>query len=536
MAGIEATNRTPGNEAKDLKSESDTKPKDHQPPAADDEHKTPKKRRKVNHACLYCRRSHMTCDLERPCTRCLKRNIGHLCHDEPRDHESRKAKSVIAPSTVGQSDTQSQSDLGRSAMDTTAAGPMGPPAFDASISSRPAHAAKSAFEAAALGAGTSLQLVQPTGVSSIQANALSSTMSQCRSLDPLTAALFSSELKLASVVAFPENWLAGQNHYHDMHNFHPNYQQMPPEVTNEFNLLNEFLQTSLLDDGGLVTDDQNPLLGNNSNINSDPLARFQSNAGLLPPSAIQGGPMPTPNAEQAKTISRPASVLPADKTREYYLEAADPHGNESPDQRMTGILQAKLDAGLLKPFNYINGYARLSSYLDTHVTPTSKTKILRQIERFRPKFRERIQHLTTLDLLRVEFWFEQSLMECDRLFASMAIPACCWRRTGEIFRGNKEMAELINVPVESLQGGKIALHQILTEDSNVRYWEEFGTIAFDQAHDSLITACSLKSPDDKSDLPVTNCCFSFRIRRDDHKMYVFQHCLTLSVLISAARV
>lgn len=22
---------------------------------------------------------------ERPCTRCIKRNIGHLCHDEPRD-------------------------------------------------------------------------------------------------------------------------------------------------------------------------------------------------------------------------------------------------------------------------------------------------------------------------------------------------------------------------------------------------------------------------------------------------------------------
>ncbi|KAJ6177749.1 hypothetical protein N7519_008210 [Penicillium mononematosum] len=25
-------------------------------------HSSPKKRRKVNHACVYCRRSHMTCD------------------------------------------------------------------------------------------------------------------------------------------------------------------------------------------------------------------------------------------------------------------------------------------------------------------------------------------------------------------------------------------------------------------------------------------------------------------------------------------
>lgn len=64
------------------------------------------KRRKVNHACLYCRRSHMTCDEGRPCQRwyvppfldltcrstldkyqpllSIKREIGHLCHDERR--------------------------------------------------------------------------------------------------------------------------------------------------------------------------------------------------------------------------------------------------------------------------------------------------------------------------------------------------------------------------------------------------------------------------------------------------------------------
>jgi hypothetical protein len=52
----------------------------------------------------------------------------------------------------------------------------------------------------------------------------------------------------------------------------------------------------------------------------------------------------------------------------------------------------------------------------------------------------------------------------------------------------------------------------------VRYWEEFGTIAFDPAHDTLLTACSLKNPSDTSDHPVVKCCFSFTIRRDDHKL------------------
>ncbi|KAK1761226.1 hypothetical protein QBC47DRAFT_369414 [Echria macrotheca] len=491
MSGIEATKRTTGNEAKDARSESDTKPKDHHALAADDEHKTPKKRRKVNHACLYCRRSHMTCDLERPCTRCIKRNIGHLCHDEPRDQESRKSKSVLAASSVADSDTQS--DLGRPAMDQNQQPSMGPPAFDTSMSSQPGHAAKTAFDPATLGAATPLQLVQPTPVSGIQASALSSTMGQ--------------------FPGFPDNWLTGHNPYHEMHNFHANY--LPVEVSNEFHLLNEFLQTSMLEETSPLPD-ENPLLGTNQ---SDALRGFQGNAGLLPPSAIQGSPMPPPNADHAKAIPRPASALQnTDKTREYYLEAADPHGNDTPEERMKAILQAKFDAGLLKPFSYVNGYARLSSYLDSHVAPASKHKILRQINRFRDKLRERILPLTNWDLILVESWFEKSLMECDRLFASMAIPACCWRRTGEIFRGNKEMAELIGVDVDDLRAGKVALHQILTEDSMVRYWEEFGTIAFDEAHDSLITACSLKNPEDNSTHPVLNCCFSFRVRRDEHKI------------------
>ncbi|KAG1766242.1 hypothetical protein EV702DRAFT_1204262 [Suillus placidus] len=55
-------------------------------PEANDPGKKSKttKRRKVNHVCLYCRRSHITCDEGRPCQRCIKHEIGHLCRDEQR--------------------------------------------------------------------------------------------------------------------------------------------------------------------------------------------------------------------------------------------------------------------------------------------------------------------------------------------------------------------------------------------------------------------------------------------------------------------
>ncbi|SCO15579.1 uncharacterized protein FFB20_14784 [Fusarium fujikuroi] len=59
-----------------------------------------------NHACVYCRRSHMSCDLGRPCTRCIKRNIGHLCHDERFDTGLQKGKST-QPGQTAQTNTTS---------------------------------------------------------------------------------------------------------------------------------------------------------------------------------------------------------------------------------------------------------------------------------------------------------------------------------------------------------------------------------------------------------------------------------------------
>ncbi|QPC67317.1 hypothetical protein HYE67_009548 [Fusarium culmorum] len=463
-----------------------------------------KKRRKVNHACVYCRRSHMTCDLERPCTRCIKRNIGHLCHDEPRDADSKKAKSVQssqsmqASSVVDESDAQS--DMARSSISSTMGPP--PPTFDTT------RQRGSKSFGGVLGQGSPLSIVQPSQVSGLQGNELNNGGSS----------------NANQFVGFQDAWVTAQNHFHDMHSYHPNY-LIAPEVTHEFNLLNDFLHTSLLDDGGVSSEDQqSSAFKRTSQSQSEMLPRFGNNnnpmtaGGSNSMTNMSGSMLPPPPNKEGKNIPRPGSVVPVDKAREYYLQAADPSGNDTPEERMGRVLRAKYDAGLLKPFNYINGYTRLGTYLDSHIAASSKSKIIKTINSFRPKFREKAQALTDMELVYVEMWFEKQLMDYDRVFASMAVPACCWRRTGEIFRGNKEMAELIGVSVAQLRDGKIALHEILTEESMVRYWEEFGTIAFDPAHETLLTACSLKNPSAESTHPIVKCCFSFMIRRDEHKL------------------
>lgn len=124
---------------------------------------------------------------ERPCTRCLKRNIGHLCHDEPRDPDSKKAKSSHAPSAVDDSET-TQSELARRSIDQSAVGSMGPPP--------PFDRKASAFGAAVLGQGNPLHIVSP--VSGMPGNG--SNMNQCRSLPPRYP---SRLLRLGAALALP---------------------------------------------------------------------------------------------------------------------------------------------------------------------------------------------------------------------------------------------------------------------------------------------------------------------------------------------
>lgn len=426
----------------------------------------------------------MTCDLERPCARCIKRNIGHLCHDEPREPESATKKSKSQHSNSAAEDVGSPPDQSQANVESGMSNSFEEQSQDTSLDLGTITASQ----------GGPLQIVQPSPVSGIQANALNSVSNQ--------------------FVGYSNDWLGSQNQFHDMHNYHPSYMFNAPEVNNEYNLLNDFLNNSLLDDGALLPDDTSNFYTDQPGVMLPGVANNNAGpSGTQPQATLQ-----PPGNPQGNSISRPASVIPTDKTREYYLQAADPTGNDAPEERMQRLLRAKYDAGMLKPFNYVKGYARLSAYMDSHLHAAQKQKILRQLDRFRPKFREKVQELTDIELIYVEMWFERSLMEYDRVFASMAIPACCWRRTGEIFRGNKEMAELIHVPIEKLRDGKIALHEILAEESLVNYWEKFGAIAFDPAQKALLTFCSLKNPDDQSKDPTIKCCFSFTIRRDDHKI------------------
>lgn len=73
----------------------------------------------------------------------------------------------------------------------------------------------------------------------------------------------------------------------------------------------------------------------------------------------------------------------------------------------------------------------------------SALKYSREADPSRPRAAQAIASgLTDLDLVFIEEAFERLLLDYDRVFSSMGIPSCLWRRTGEIYKGNKEFAAL----------------------------------------------------------------------------------------------
>ncbi|CCH44243.1 hypothetical protein BN7_3804 [Wickerhamomyces ciferrii] len=328
------------------------------------------------------------------------------------------------------------------------------------------------------------------------------------------------------------------------------YNQQPfffsEHAGSEFSSLNEFL--SMLDDPDLIgagasannefnLSNNNNNLGTNSLFNNTPnnLSASHSltnlsltnlsmlNTPILGPTSNQivsgtgsGGSSQYPIALYQHSSAASNHQQVSDSARDkFFLTAADPSTEISPEERLKQVINAKLEAGLLQPYNYAKGYARLQGYMDNYMNQSSKQRILKPLSIFRPAFRAIARTLKDVDLILVEENFERMLLDYDRVFTSMAIPACLWRRTGEIYRGNKEFASLVEVNADDLRDGKLAIYELMSEESAVNFWEKYGAIAFDKGQKAVLTSCNLRTRDGRR---RKTCCFSFTIRRDRYNI------------------
>ncbi|ODQ47428.1 hypothetical protein PICMEDRAFT_31285 [Pichia membranifaciens NRRL Y-2026] len=441
-----------------------------------------KKRKKVGSACVYCRRSHMNCDESRPCKRCIKRDIGHLCHDDgpkpkPKDGSFLTTNDPHSPDG-SKNDTKTASS---GALDNQLA---------------------SSLQANFLPSSTALNQ-QPFFYSEhagSEFNSLTEFLSMIDDNDMMDTISLTNDPMLQKLEA--TNYLSGfTNSTANLQNM-MNHQLNGPSQSHQFPM----------EDGKLQQQQKQ---------------QQQQQQRNLPYEATnyQDAPFKTPSQQQAQLFSQKSPTLQkapqntphiSDAARDkFFLTAADPTTEISPEERLKQVINAKLEAGLLKPYNYAKGYQRLQTYMDKYMATSSRARILKPLSTFRPGFRAIAKTLKDIDLILVEESFERMLLDYDRVFTSMAIPACLWRRTGEIYRGNKEFASLVDVSIEDLKNGKLTIYELMTEESSVNFWEKYGSIAFDKTQKAVLTSCNLRTKDGRK---KKNCCFSFTIRRDRYNI------------------
>ncbi|KDN38564.1 hypothetical protein K437DRAFT_291790 [Tilletiaria anomala UBC 951] len=577
--------------------------------------KKEQKRRKVSLACVYCRRSHMTCDDSRPCKRCIKRDIGHLCHDRP-----------PAPASASQDGTSWHSEGTRSSgqaafkIQESAAGKRDSSEStsrlanspNAGLTGLPASAMPSAFSADTTGPQNLLEFSQQAGTShGLGTGMMAGVSSEGSGMAPLPLASigtgppgfatlsfgplnFSAAAALSAsngaLVGTANSWSSsfrsglGGASWLGLGGG-PTSLGADGMVTqgdsaggNEFNILSEFLES--LDGGASFLSPGAPGAGSFANATNAPSSPYASLPGgdagangvkgegeelvnfdgstsaadgamsgadvsadvLNGYSTVQGceksGPLkdgqgttmdangqrrqqsnvpegPFPGTSTAGIVTNAPTTAAAtsagqgnstsasapaagpslnwtSKTERFFLTAAD-QKDGTRDERLGKVIQAKYEAGLLRPYNHVNGYARLNRWMERNVSPASRRRILKPLSVFRPAFRAVAQSLTNIDLIYIEEAFERLLLDYDRVFSTQGIPACLWRRTGEIYKGNKEFAELVGVQIDALREGRLCIYELMAEESAVNYWEKYGAVSFDPGQKAVLTTCVLKT-------------------------------------------
>ncbi|BGP30704.1 Transcription factor [Rhodotorula toruloides] len=477
-----------------------------------------KRRSKVDSACRFCRRSHMQCSGERPCARCIKREIAHLCTDEPIAglDASQKGGAASASPAPPAHPPQSTAPLQQASV---SAAQTSPPVASLASPSRSAIDGNSMLNTLGLDMGDALSNVAAAAESFPNMLANSSLFGASQggfgaastSQAGARPSLFATDFNPAMLDLADNGLGAGLG------------LDMTMNGDGEFHGLglSEFLQS--LNDTPIFGADQ-ASTAQNGQIGGLPI---NTDTGLTAPPGSGVGE----GKDKGKSTGPSVPGSPINKTERFLLTAADQKDGSRSD-RLARVIHAKFEAGLLKPYNHVAGYTRLMKWMADNMSASSRQRTLHTLSEFRPTFRAIASGLTDLDLVFIEEAFERLLLDYDRVFSSMGIPACLWRRTGEIYKGNKEFAALVGVPIEHLQGGKLAIYELMAEESAVNYWEKYGNIAFDASQKAVLTSCVLinqsvlsrkrkKAGANKAKVledAMVNACFSFTIRRDSYSI------------------
>ncbi|ODV77558.1 uncharacterized protein CANTADRAFT_91987 [Suhomyces tanzawaensis NRRL Y-17324] len=479
-----------------------------------------KNRRPASRACIFCHEKHLQCSNERPCKNCVKRKLGHKCHDTVR----KRAKYL----NNSKSSTNSSS--------TANSSPPGTPQGEAGSPRHPQYDIK--FEATS--SAPTRNVTYPEEPPRYPPNTVLNTTN-----DVLNKLLFDtnqddSDAHTPPIQPHPRSQSRLKT------SFSSNY------LNQEYLMLGDIIlqskpsspspsNTSASEHNSAVSpvnflnmDLKNEVFQSQKKpshkINTRPfisLGYDQRPSDYQDSRAEQDGP---PLDPEAPAVIEPVPPLPTLAPSKLSQSSTIPNEYVSPliSQYLYRNIQDIYSNNIMN-FDYPQSYHLLTHFLKkrflgNNLSPEEKqTKrqnlliILKLIASYRPTFISAHKSLLKpLDLQFLEMSLQRSLIDYQKLCHLNSSPTIIWRRSGEIVSMTDDMLSLLGFDTGDILSKRTFIVELMHDDESIiNYYKLFKSVAVGNLHLSIFTKCKLtkkRSGDEEEE--YIDFCSVWTVKRD----------------------
>ncbi|SPO23978.1 related to RDS2 - Regulator of drug sensitivity [Ustilago trichophora] len=422
-------------------------------------------RKKVKKACIFCKRSHMPCEEARPCKRCVKRGISHLCRDaEPVGSAGAASSSASSTTKTKFEEARDQARARRRRDD------------EARINADTAQETESGSDAESLASSAASSFRHRFGPAS-ETGSLASSRGLAFDMHEMPGATardpdYKPTMPI-SLLLGPENVELVPR---------PPRRELSPGVSEKeqeeawnrsMDLSTQHKMKQMLEAGPSVGD-LSDIFGEipTSLLMTPAMANLPQGQSILRSvsAGLPGSPNRPDRNERDQRLKRSQSLSSSSSQCEI-----DEAGFKLPP-RPKHLLQEEMATtsalrGGPPTYSYTYGYAKLARWMHTRFSRASCEEVDRSLSVFRPKLMALSRSLPESELISVEDSFYKLLAFYQaHVLEAIPVPMLVGRRTGEIYAVNSHAAKLFQLPESIFEGGQVCHYQLVTERDCVSMW------------------------------------------------------------------
>ncbi|KAK8847352.1 hypothetical protein IAR55_005209 [Kwoniella newhampshirensis] len=490
----------------------------------DPEHKA---RKKVAKACLACQKSHLTCDEQRPCTRCVKKGLADQCVEGVR----KKAKYLM------EGEERASSRPSQTASLSPTSGSHSNLLPNVTLPSQPLPTSEPPAIPDDVWLAQPLQQSAQTAMTTTTTN----NNNNNNSIPPMSDSMIgmSDPTRMWGQAPPPSNELPSSSFPYGGTAANSEYQMLDAMFAS---LSPIFTGMDPLDEAGRqIALDSNTSMVNPSNIstnqyeqswlNPSPSASStgQNPLNLQPTPSSSGIPQTvspgtysdiSPNNQSWGGWASEGGQMMLDSASQTQIQGQGQGQEQSQDTRLLptqlrrvgkGLTPAEVYRTIVRPYDYTQGYHILMEYLTKNFEQPDVLRVVRALASFRPSLIALQMPMSEDDEVFLERSFQRTLIELEKLISYSATPTAVWRRTGEVCYANPEFCKLVDRTDADLLVNKTYMYELFAKPSVVSYWENFSVHAFENTTQNFFQPITLAVGTSGATLACT-CCFT--IRRD----------------------